>query len=69
MTELKKANGNPIDEYSFRIIGGDFLLGKKVTVETVMNGKRYTRTVHDDSWDLYITINGAKCYFESDRVW
>jgi hypothetical protein len=66
--ELLKRNGNPANEYTFRLIDGDFYVGETVTVETIMDGKRYTRKVRDDKWDMYITINGRKCYWECDSV-
>lgn len=66
--EVLKANGNPVDEYTFKVIEGDFYEGGTVTVETVMDGKRYTRKVRNDKWDLYITINKVRCYWESDRM-
>lgn len=66
--ELLKRNGNPANEYTFRLIDGDFYVGETVTVETIMDGKHYTRKVHDDKWDMYITINGHKCYWECDSV-
>jgi hypothetical protein len=66
--EPTKANGNPIDEHTFKLINGDFYEGETVTVEMVMGGKQYTRKVKNDAWDLYITINGVKCYWDSDRI-
>lgn len=65
---IVKANGNEANEYTFRLIDGDFFEGETVTVETVLDGKRYTRKVKSDSWDLYVTIKGGKAYWESDRV-
>ena len=67
--ETLKSNGNPVDEYTFKVIEGDFYEGETVTVETVMDGKRYTRKVRNDKWDLYITINNVRCYWESDRMY
>lgn len=67
-TEIVKANGNEVNEYTFRLVDGDFFEGETVTVETVLDGKRYTRKVKNDSWDLYVTIKGGKAYWESDRV-
>lgn len=66
--EETKSNGNPIDEYTFKLISGDFYEGETVTVETVLDGKRYTRKVKNDKWDLYIMIKGSRCYWESDRI-
>lgn len=66
--EVLKANGNPADEYSFKTISGNFTQGETVTVETVLDGKRYTRKVKNDRWDLYIMIKGSRCYWSSDRV-
>lgn len=66
--EMVKANGNEVNEYTFRLIDGDFYEGETVTVETVLDGKRYTRKVRNDSWDLYIVIKGGKCYWECDRI-
>lgn len=62
------ACGNPVDENSFRLISGDFYEGETVTVEHVMSGKRMTRKVRNDAWDLYITINNSRCYWECNRV-
>lgn len=66
--QLVKANGNPVDAYTFRLLKGDFFEGETVMVETVLDGKQYTRKVRSDSWDLYITIKGNKCYWDSDRM-
>lgn len=66
--EATTACGNPVDENSFRLISGDFYLGETVTVEHVMSGKQYTRKVRNDSWDLYVTINNSKCYWDCNRV-
>lgn len=66
--ELLKANGNPADAFTFRLIEGNFYEGETVTVQTIMDGKQYTRKVKSDSWDLYIIINKSKCYWESDRA-
>lgn len=68
MTDLRKYNGNPVDEYSFRIIDGHFYEGETVTVQTVLDNKIYMRKVWNDRWDLYIMINRAKCYYSDDRV-
>ena len=66
MTKLRKQQQH--DENSFRLISGDFYLGETVTVEHVMSGKQYTRKVRNDSWDLYVTINNSKCYWDCNRV-
>ena len=66
--ELLKRNGNPADEYTVRLISGDFILGETVTVETIKDGKKYTRKVRDDSWDLYVMIGNNKRYWECDFI-
>lgn len=53
------------DDYSIKLIDGDFFEGETITVE--MDGKKYKRKVYYGNGDLYITINGYK-YFPSDIV-
>lgn len=65
---VTKANGNEANEYTFRLIDGDFFEGETVTVETVLDGRQFTRKVRSDSWDLYIMLKGSKAYWECDRV-
>lgn len=67
--DMVKANGNPVDEFTFRLIEGDFLQGETVVVETVLDGKRYTRKVKNDRVDLYIVIKGTRCHWSSDLAW
>lgn len=67
--DMVKANGNPVDEFTFRLIEGDFLQGETVVVETVLDGKQYTRKVNNDRVDLYIVIKGTRCHLSSDLAW
>lgn len=69
MSEPVKANGNPVDEWTFRLIDGHFYEGETVTVETLEDGKRYTRKVRNDSYDLYIVINNIKRYWSCDSMY
>lgn len=66
--EMKTACGNPVDDNSFRLISGNFYEGETVVVEHIASGKKYTRKVRNDAWDLYVTIKNSKCYWDCNRV-
>ena len=66
--EMKTACGNPVDDNSFRLISGNFYEGETVVVEHIASGKKDTRKVRNDAWDLYVTIKNSKCYWDCNRV-